>query len=257
MEAKRYPNRLIPKICWLHNIDIHNLIRQECDVYVARRIDGRREECVDEEFGSENAFLKSDALKNSDVPEMSLSLLGALFNPEDLRYRQIRRAMEDWDGRRVRDEALTEECVVECPNPWFAVAWNVAGLHDQTVPYKKEFSREKEYKKFVEEINRVSDVIKMEFEEYRETVNPLVAITKLKHSPSFLNYWHFLFEIFPMGSEKPMVETKSNWEKDLADKVAKQCLRYGFQYVDDLHVTQLSPSLWRKGFWRCLRTVFG
>lgn len=251
MEAKRYPNRLIPKTCWRQNIDIHNLIHQECDVYVARRIDGRREDCVNEEFGPENAFLKSDAFKNSDIPEMSLSLLGALFNPEDLRYRQIRLGMKDWDGKKVRDNALIEECVMECPNPWFAVVWNVAGLHDQAVPYKKDFSREKDYKKFVEEINRVSQVINMEFEEYRGTADPLVAITKLKHSPSFLNYWHFLFEIFPMGSEKPMVETKSKWEKDLADKVAKQCLRYGFQYADNLQITQLSPSIWRKGLWQC------
>lgn len=213
---------------------------------MARRIDGRREDCVDEEFGVENAFLKSDALKNSDIPEMSLSLLGALFNLEDLRYRQIKKAIEDWDGKRVCDDALIKECVVECPNPWFAIAWNITGLHEQTVPYKKEFSREKDFKRFVEEINRVSDIINMEFEEYRKTVNPLVATTKLKHSPSFLNYWHFLFEIFPMGSEKPMVETKSNWEKGLADKVAKQCLRYGFLYADNLNIKQLNPSLWEE-----------
>lgn len=246
MEASRYPINLIPKICWRQNIAIEQLIGQQVAVYVARRIEGSREDCIDNSLGSDSAFLKSNALCNSDIPDMSLSLLGALLCPEDLCYRQIKEAMGDWDGKPVCSTPLIEDCVVECEKPWFAVAWNIKSLHDQTVPYKKEISGKKDYREFVEKINQVTEVIKMEFAEYKEAIAPLTATTKLKHAPSFLNYWHFLFEVYPMGSDTPLEDTKKKWANDLADRVAKQCLRYSYQYLDDLNINPLEPSIWEK-----------
>lgn len=246
MDAKLYPSGLIPKSRWLHRIDVDKLVGLDVDVYVARRIEGKRDECIDMELGQENAFLKDDVIRNSDAPNMSLSLLGTLFQTDDLRFRQAGDAMKDWDGKRVESESLIERFAFECEKGWFAVAWDVKGLHEQHVPYKKEFSREKDYNKFVQEINRVTEVIKMEFSEYKNSVAPLEATTKLQHSPTFLNYWHFVFDIYPMGSDTPLRDIKSKWAENLADKTLKQCLRYSFRCVDDLQITPLDSKIWEK-----------
>lgn len=246
MEANQYPDCLIPKTCWHAHIETSDLLGLDMDVYVARRIEGKQENCIDDEFGADNAFLKADALKNSDIPNMSLSLLGALFETNALRFRQTRQAMDNWNGQNVDTNALIENCVVECDNPWFAVAWNVTDLHNKVVPYKIEFTKEKDYNKLLSNINKVAEVISLEFADYKQAIYPLQATTKLNHSPALLNYWHFTFDIYPMGSETPIYAAKSGWEKSLTDKVAKQCLRYSFHFANSFNVTPIPSRIWKK-----------
>lgn len=255
MDAKLYPSSLIPKSCWLHRIDVNKLVGVDVDAYVARRIEGEKDECIDTELGPENAFLNAKALGNSDVPNMSLSLLGTLFKTGDLRFRQTGDAMKDWDGKRVESKPLIEGFVHECEKEWFAVAWDVKGLHEQLVPYKKEFSREKDYNKFIQEINRVTEVIKMEFSEYKDSVAPLEATTRLQHSPTLLNYWHFVFDIYPMGSDTPLRDIKPKWAENLAEKTLKQCLRFNFYFVDDLQITPLNSKIWKKSVCQTLKSL--
>ena len=182
-------------------------------------------------------------LKAKDAINMSVSLLGALFMADHIRFRQIGQGREPWDGETVDAEKLIADNVEEITQPHFGVVWFATKINNKTIPYKKEITKSSEFESFKKDVYRVSGIVLGEFESYKKTDNPLKATTRLNHCPTKLNYWHFTFDTYPADTEKPIMNEKS-WRKRLLDKTAKDILRFSYKLCEDCIVPAIPESIW-------------
>lgn len=218
------------------------------DFCLLRRCDCSEEQGINTEVVADGGcpFLTHKALSDQRVANMSMSLLGALFQKDDIRFKQKEDAMADWKGEEVDAPRLIERFVEEVPKPWFVVVWFAQGLHNQPVPYKKGGIKPEGFEEFKKEVKSVSGIVLGTLAEYNATTEPLFGTTKVNHRPTNLNYWHFTHDVRPATREGYIEEPQDNSEKNLLKKVGKQLLRYSFKRYEEVNIPQVMDSLWIK-----------
>ena len=218
------------------------------DFCLLRRCDCAEDKGIKTELVGEGGcpFLTHEALSDQRIANMSMSLLGALFQKEDIRFKQTDEAMADWNGCNVDADRLILTFVEEVPEPWFTVIWCANGLHNQEVPYKKGGIKADGYNQFKDEVERVRGIVLGTLAEYNAAADPLYGLTKIIHRPSNLNYWHFTLDVFPATREGYIEETLDNSEKNLLKKVGKQLLRFSFHRYGDIAIPSVKEELWIK-----------
>lgn len=242
MQIEAYPINLVPQTNWRREIKADDLLEQVEDFCVIRRIDGNQEDCIDDVLGL--PFIKNNVLKTNDAINMSVSLLGALFLANHICFRQVGEGCAPWAGEQVEAETLVATHVEEIKQPHFGVIWFASQIHNKAVPYKKEFNKVSEYKDFKEKVQFVSGIILEEFESYKNTENPLQAMTRLNHRPTKLNYWHFTFDTYPADSREPLMKSGS-WRTRLLEKITKDILRFSFKLYEDCEVPTIPEQVWQ------------
>ena len=230
MTIENYPSGLIPQCGWNPCIGVADLIGAVPQCVIARRLDGPKEKFVDDSLGEENRFLKNETFRDSGLIDMSVSLLGALLEVNDMRLRQTGEASFDWDGKEVDAANLVEKYVVETSGEWFSVSWLVSNIHAQEYPYKKNVEK-RNFQTLKENVKKVTGVVLGEFEDYLNLEKPLTATTNLSHKPTMLNYWHFTFNVRPADSETYIKKIGKEWSDALFALISKELFRYSFSYA--------------------------
>lgn len=248
MDVARYPHDLIPQVAWKERMCTEEMLETMGDFCLLRRCDCSEEKGIKIDMVAEGGspILTHDALTDQRIANMSMSLLGTLFQKDDIRFKQKEEAMADWNGGEVDAVRLIENFVEEVPEPWFVVVWLAGGLHNQEVPYKKGGIKQEDFEKFKEEVNTVSGIVLGTLAEYNAEEEPLYGVTKVNHRPSNLNYWHFTLDVYPATREGYIEEPQDNSEKKLLKKVGKQFLRYSFKRYEEVSIAQMKESLWIK-----------
>lgn len=246
MTIEDYPSGLIPQCGWNLCIGTTSLVEAVPECVVARRLDGPREQFIDDSLGEGNHFLKSEAFHDSKLLDMSVSLLGALLTVTDMRLRQTGCASYDWDGKEVDAENLIVNHVVEPGGEWFCISWLVKDIHAQEFPYKKNADKSS-YKTLKTNVQKVSGVVLGEFEDYLNQEKPLKAYTVLYHKPTMLNYWHFTFNVRPADSQAFIKKLGKEWSDTLFAQINKDLFRFSFSYATPEGAYPMIPhSMWEK-----------
>lgn len=248
MEVALYPIDLIPKVEWREIMCTDEMLAGMENFCLIRRCDCSEDEGIDCKLVADGGspFLSHKALSDEHIANMSMSLLGALLQKDDIRFKQKEEAKEDWNGCDVDSKRLIEGFVVEVPMPWFEVVWGAKLLHNQPVPYKK-FIKGNEFDQLKADVKAIRNIILTSFKDYDTSVDPLFALTKVNHRPSNLNYWHFTLDVYPANKEGCIKEEEAKKEKSLLKKVGKQLLRFSFQRYDSLTtIPKVNDSLWLK-----------
>ena len=248
MEIAQYPQYLIPQVTWRERMCTEEMLGAMDDFCLLRRCDCEEGKGIKMEFVEDGGspFLTHEALSDQRIGNMSMSLLGTLFQKDDIKFKQRGDAMADWTGGEVDANRLIENWVEEVPQPWFVVVWFARGLHDKKVPYKKGGITNDKYEQFKADVEAVRNIVLGTLDEYNAASEPLFGITKINHRPSNLNYWHFTLDTYPATRAGYIEEPMDNSEKNLLKKVGKQLLRYSFRRYEEVTIPVVKETLWNK-----------
>jgi hypothetical protein len=132
----------------------------------------------------ENGFLRSDALIDElrDVPEMSMNLLGGLFELQHIKFIPKQEASKKWTTPhkiKFRDYKNSFRVL----NESYPIYFLFNDIHNQVIPYQRNSNDPK--------VQKLYKKLKIPL-----TSNSLVDFegkTVVSHEPINLNYWHIEF----------------------------------------------------------------
>lgn len=196
-----YPNSILPKRRYKPIININDLIKEQA-VWLIRRSNKNFDDTFDK-VGNEY-FLKGDVIPRSDVPSLSLNLLGGYFDSQHIKYRtQLKKpASNKWDGKTIvyLSDHLDDFVVVEDCSPIFIDA---NAVHDAKVPYKHPVDND--VKNFYKSLNK--ELVEV------DNKTGVEGKTVVVHDPINLNYWHVELKVLDY-SGKEVNYKGSKWIKD-------------------------------------------
>lgn len=231
MSGIPYPEHIISRDEWRERIDTDSLLLSCADVYTGRRIEleagvseGRY---IDDRLGEGMERLTEEALPDKRVPDLSMSLLGALFGIGDFSFIQKGRGEELWNrGRSISLPEIGPGDFERVRNEYFVAAWMVRELHNIKFPYTRCFDSKKSYDKVRDQI---ADVLMEEWDRLSTLPDnkslhkaDMEGTAKIEHSPVILNYWHFIITLYPQeASDSPIHNNNGAWRKCMAHNVGE------------------------------------
>lgn len=216
---------------------------------------------IDVSLGEDMPSLKMEALPIKRIPNLSCSLLGALFQLEHFHFRQENDGKKSWEeDADVPDAMLTNEANFVYMPEVTVVGWKIAFVESCVIPYKHPFQKKSEYdakKQGAEEVGRKRgiDVYLKEWEELtsapqnsRLRIADFEGRAQVNHVPTNLNFWHFTIDSYPAESDVSYLKKASEgWRENMAVNFA-DILRRTFIYITD--TTDIPPisdaSIWEK-----------
>src|ERR1700761_960813 len=129
-----YPIRIIPKHCFKEEIDIENLQREVQKLFVLRRSEKPLEDLF--HLLGDIYILRSDALEDDDIPNMSMNLMGGKFEEKHAVYvpKMKTLGVEKWINKKriYLDQFLNSYSVKRGITP---IYFDVSKIHNIPVPY--------------------------------------------------------------------------------------------------------------------------
>lgn len=207
-----YPYQILPKKEFFHLMDVKTLLACYPNLAVSRRVSGN----VEDAFVPFNGQKQLKDSLMGQVANMSLNLLGGLFdNEKHLRFCP-KQNVEDWDGQDVDVRSLEGEYEIDaCCFPIFFMAKDICD-YPFTAPYY--FQKEKDAEVFISSIP-VGDIEKKYTDKFNKQ-EPIEVKTHavLKHAPTNFNYWHCVLDSYPNLSSNDAIPTSN---KGAAKRIIK------------------------------------
>lgn len=207
-----YPNQILPQKEFFRLMDVKALLACYPNLAVSRRVSGN----------VEDAFVLFDGqkqLKDSlmgQVANMSLNLLGGLFDNDSHLKFCPKQDVEDWNGQDVDAQSLEGKYEIDaCCFPIFFMAKDICD-YPFSAPYY--FQKAKDAEVFISSIP-VGDIEKKYTDEFNKQ-NPIIVKTHavLKHAPTNFNYWHCVLDSYPNLSASEAIPTNN---KGAAKRIIK------------------------------------
>lgn len=227
-----YPSSILPYKGWTNNLDANKIKEHNPDSLIGRWFTGKLEEYT--EIGVDGSpVVKEGWLDTGDIPGLSTSLLNTRFQYECFNFRQIGKGKQTWNGSNIRLADFTKETDYTTIGEYCVIGWRVADLHAMTIPYTKEFPKEKDYNAFVqnvrknnsdisdsEEIERICSLCFTELAPSKDAktreLNTRGSIS-VTHAPNNLNYWHFTIDYYTIDNKtKSVSSAKRRWQELMA-----------------------------------------
>ncbi len=188
---ENYPKEILPQPDYIPVMNMKNLLLEYPGLAVSRRVDGNKEDAFIVFNG--HSQLRED--KIGQVLNMSLNLLGGLFdNGRHLCYHP-RQDVRDWEGEEVRPDELDGKYEVT-PScfPVFLMAKDIFD-YPFSVPYF--FQKEKDALVFITSVPE-SDIERKYTDKFSKQ-EPVIIRTHavLRHAPTNFNYWHCVLDSYP------------------------------------------------------------
>lgn len=252
MEERKYPVHIIPYDGWTVQITCEAILKADAAAVIGRRMQGTSDKYLDFSLGEDEPFLKHNWIEKHELPNLSTSLLGAMFKPKDFQVIQKGDGDLTWKGENIVFDRFKEgEDYVWVEEPFFILGWKIEELEDKKLPYPHVFPKETDYALFSEKHKEVYEENKIFLEEYQKLPRnehkmpflELIGVIKVNHNPKNLNYWHFTIDIYPFDTEKPIEETKKSWMKAMALSF-KDILSQTFIYpITESEIKEIKTSL--------------
>lgn len=199
----QYPTAIIPKRNYINPIDI-DALHSSNESYVTVRRSAKTE---DETF-NELHKLKEHAIVANDkkILGLSMNLLGGKFEVEHIKFRTKNAGSESWKtGEPVyffQKHKNDFEVLEEVLPPIFLY---LKDIHEVRFPYRKQY--DKETAKICKALS-----IGIEIDENDSSKIILVGQSKVKHTPTNLNYWHIEFSLVD-AEKKEIRRSDSKWQE--------------------------------------------
>ena len=221
-----YPIQILPKKEFCHLMDVKALLAYYPNLAVSRRVSGNVEDAF-------VLFNGQKQLKDSlmgQVANMSLNLLGGLFdNNSHLKFCP-KLDIEDWDGQDVDAQSLEGKYEIDaCCFPIFFMAKDICD-YPFYAPYY--FQKEKDAEVFISSIPE-GDIEKKYTDKFNKQ-EPIIVKTHaiLKHAPTNFNYWHCVLDSYPNLSAKEAIPTNNKGAAKRIIKMLKTDLVRNFVKTD-------------------------
>lgn len=235
-----YPESLLPCVGWNQMLSADDLISHNPNSCIGRRFKGELSDNIETGVDG-SSVIKTESLKLDEVSKgLSTSLLNNKFLHDCFKYRQIGEGEREWQGNAVKLAAFTENRDYEIIEDFCAIGWKIENLHGVSVPYTKQFNKEKDFDNFkqnvqknaegysvdkdgkklnVDEAVRISALLYSELEAEAEK-KPHTLKTKasvvVTHMPNNLNYWHFTIDYYSVEDKENSVQGTKGWRKLIA-----------------------------------------
>lgn len=257
MENNEYPKSILPEKNWRKGISGSEILSCCKDAIIGRRIDGKKEEVIDESLGDDVKTLSEIALPTNRIRNLSTNLLGARFGLNEFKFNPRGNGKLNWN----EEEEILEPIIIgqdfECLDieNFFVVGWYVNKVEGYMIPYTRTFESKKNYDKFIGQIKPASkdDMDSIYFEEYEKLALvkngrkiDFTGSLKVNHQPTRLNYWHFTIDLYPAYEfEKPIKDEKSAWQRLMVENVWDY-LRRTFLLLDSKMIKKCTLKEWEK-----------
>jgi hypothetical protein len=196
----QYPVSILPKAKYKKEINLDLLIADQ-DLYVLRRSDKTAKETF-----TESGFLYEDVLLQTNVPNMSMNILGRLFKAKYIKFRPLLKTNggKDWDGNySPKFSDLKND--FEKLKIYSPIFFKGADLNNIEIPCSREINNDS--KNLMKQLKIKPD------EEDGNFI--LKGQAKLKHSPINLNYWHIELVITDYKKvPKKIMDISNTWNFD-------------------------------------------
>ena len=196
-----YPYRLVPYKGLKRKMDLSAIIDNGEDFAVARRFDGKAEDLLVELSPEYHVFRNTDDTLEAlykEIPQLSMTIIGAMTGFDDMKYIQHDHAKEDWDGTTHQITDFINS--VSIANEYFCVVYRASAVHRQPVEYEKRFDSKDDFKKNLGFINSSisgNEQILLNNFSSKKRYPMQNGRLELVHRPTMLNYWHVELMVLP------------------------------------------------------------
>lgn len=254
-----YPRDIVPCNGWRKGILASEITACNLHAIIGHWLEGPKENFIDDSLGEGMIALSTDALPIERIPNLSCSLMGALFLFEHFHFRQVKDGKNPWDGdTNIPDSMLNEENFIYMPEVT-VIGWEINSLENRDLPYRRAFSKKSEYDKVKQmsaEIGRKRGICTSYLKGWEDmtnnTENGKQRIADLKgkchiiHNPTNMNFWHFTIDIFPADKEEPMKSVSAAWQKNIASYLADYLQRAFIHITEATDIPGISNNIWEK-----------
>jgi hypothetical protein len=202
----KYPLSILPKKHYVRQININKLY-EEIPLIVVRRSEKTQEKLFNK-FG----ILREDAFSETDIPNMSINLLGGKFKSDYIRFNPTKEATKTWDGQEQIFYSKYHP-LVQILSEVIPIFFDVINLHNLTFPYQR--NKDKDVNKLIEKLALKPVEIEGKYQFQGKSV--------ISHEPTQLNYWHVEFQIKDI-EDNLISNTKSAWKKNAAEMALKNVI---------------------------------
>ncbi|WP_143014006.1 hypothetical protein [Mucilaginibacter sp. OK268] len=148
---------------------------RENNFILTRRVDKPIHDIYDQEMD----LLRSSTFNNSDVPGMSLNMLGGKFIPEYNKFKTKAKGSEYWTSQYVwLCEYIKDYEIIE--HSFTNIYFQSEDLHKLDIPFTREINRDS--KRLYVSLNIDPTTVGDKYKDNGQLF--------LKHCPTNLNYWH-------------------------------------------------------------------
>lgn len=241
----KYPSDILPQQGWRQCISASDVISCCKCALLGRKLDGEIVNCIDVSDGEGRWSIYMNALPITSVPNLSCSLLGALFKPHYLHFLPEGTGKQPWTGEEtVTDEQITGN--YSYFDSVTIVGWSIEKVHHLVLPYKHSFLKQNEYTQFREnaiEIATKRNLAQIYLKEWTDLMlsptNSQLRIVdvfgeaRVNHAPTMLNYWHFTIDLYAAENDfSPLKNASKGWRHNLALNLCDY-LRHSFSLITD------------------------
>lgn len=234
-----YPIRILPRSGWGTNFHGVNITQQTPDAVVGHRLGGDLKQCFYEDPITHTLVIEGQYLQSSRMRNLSTSLLGAAFLPEDFAFEQKENGAADWDT--TTDIYLTDfrEGIDyrSVTSRFCVVGWTLSELEGKDFPFKRKFESEDDFN--IWKASLPEQTTDPNINHYLEAFTKIIPASypheedvrvciKMIHRPTNLNYWHLTLDIFPFDDYNHEVSAE-DVEKD--KNIKKHTLRGIAEYL--------------------------
>ena len=199
MAFKFYPYRLLPFTGYTQSVSIDEILNNGVDFAVARRVEGDKDKILKEMYKGYYVIRDPDILMQnifSQIPSLSLTILGTGAQFEDMGYLQKENAKADWDGKtHLPFRYLTKVSICK---EYFSLVYRVSSIHKKPIEYGRKFNSKDsliENLKYVDSTNDAETILKSFTK--KSTYKMLPGQIQVEHRPTMLNYWHSELKLLP------------------------------------------------------------
>ena len=225
---EKYPATLVPVPGWNKFLDINEMSE---DFPIIRRIAGRFEndknKFIDIGLGVYHLSLDAE-LQDFDTKKManlSMNIVSDECSMTDSEYKHNTlkingKKIEIWNGKRGNRQINENVCcrIVPC----YFLVFKSTNIHNQPFEYERTYPSKEQLDGDVSSIKK--ELVQQIFKS-NTTMYNVSGKLKLKHAPTFLNYWHIILEIYAPSHKPPLQKTDKGWRNDAANALFESILR--------------------------------
>lgn len=206
---KSFPSHILPSSWFSIEININNVISAKPFCLIQRCHPVHIDQITPEIIGE-------------DIQEMSVNILGGRFKRCDGAWKTNKDLSKLWKGEKI--DSSDYESAYEFNENFGAFYFKIKDINNLPFPFPRKFpnlnsalNSEKSIVSFIEK--RFS----------KDTLYTVNYIIRVKHRPSFGNYWHGQVELSESGDslEKP-IKNKSEWQKNIYRSLSNQLYAFAF-----------------------------
>lgn len=218
----RYPLVIIPKVNYCEQIDF-SLIPISLEIFLIRKSNFST---ITETF-TKLGTLKEEAILAKDLTGMSMSMLGGDLKIDHIKFRQLKKGAENWNGGMVYFIDYKNDFVES--TEVIPIFFSLKQIHNISFPYYRD---DKEARQLIAALKLPVKTKENKFQ--------LDGSYVVRHVPINLNYWHVELTLRD-AQNKEIRRLEKTWAKSASLQILGQIVSVAFKETPS--ISQIPESM--------------